>query len=218
MSASGCTHCGLCLESCPTYTLWGSEPDSPRGRIVLMEEALDRTGPLTAAVTGHLDACLGCMACVTACPVGVRYDQLVLDARVTIEHQRPLSERLRRRAALEARARAGRVRALTRTQRIPHYTPARGPARARVGLLLGCTQRAAYAAIQAATVGVLAAEGYEVIAPVLPDCCGANDLHSGERAAGRRRAQATIEAFAAVGGIDHVVVAAGICGSMMKRY
>jgi glycolate oxidase iron-sulfur subunit len=65
---------------------------------------------------------------------------------------------------------------------------------------------------------VLAAEGYEVITPTLPDCCGALELHSGERDHGLRRAQQTIDAFAAVGGVDHIVSSAGGCGAALKEY
>jgi glycolate oxidase iron-sulfur subunit len=78
--ASDCVHCGFCLPSCPTYQLWGEEMDSPRGRIHLITQILDgATG--TAAAAQHLDRCLGCMACVTACPSGVRYDRLIEAAR-----------------------------------------------------------------------------------------------------------------------------------------
>jgi glycolate oxidase iron-sulfur subunit len=78
--ASDCVHCGFCLPACPTYQLWGEEMDSPRGRIHLITQILDGTAGTAAAAT-HLDRCLGCMACVTACPSGVRYDRLIEAAR-----------------------------------------------------------------------------------------------------------------------------------------
>jgi glycolate oxidase iron-sulfur subunit len=78
--AGDCVHCGFCLPSCPTYQLWGEEMDSPRGRIHLITQILDGTAG-TAATATHLDRCLGCMACVTACPSGVRYDRLIEAAR-----------------------------------------------------------------------------------------------------------------------------------------
>jgi glycolate oxidase iron-sulfur subunit len=78
--AGDCVHCGFCLPSCPTYQLWGEEMDSPRGRIHLISQILDGTEGTEAAGT-HLDRCLGCMACVTACPSGVRYDRLIEAAR-----------------------------------------------------------------------------------------------------------------------------------------
>ena len=70
-----CVHCGFCLPTCPTYDLWSEEMDSPRGRIVLMRSS--RTARSRAELVTHVDRCLGCMACVTACPSGVRYDLLV---------------------------------------------------------------------------------------------------------------------------------------------
>jgi glycolate oxidase iron-sulfur subunit len=65
-----CVHCGFCLPACPTYQLWGEEMDSPRGRIHLMELAREGRASMGEVFVGHMDACLGCMACVTACPSG----------------------------------------------------------------------------------------------------------------------------------------------------
>ena len=79
-----CVHCGFCLPACPTYQLWGREEDSPRGRIQLMQEGLEQ-GPMTASMVEHFDACLGCMACVTACPSGVQYDKLIEATRGQVE-------------------------------------------------------------------------------------------------------------------------------------
>ncbi|MEV4068871.1 (Fe-S)-binding protein [Nonomuraea fuscirosea] len=81
-----CVHCGFCLPTCPTYALWGEEMDSPRGRIHLMKQHVEGT-PMTPEMAGHFDACLGCMACVTACPSGVRYDRLIEQTRVEVERQ-----------------------------------------------------------------------------------------------------------------------------------
>ncbi len=78
--AGDCVHCGFCLPACPTYQLWGEEMDSPRGRIHLINQVLE-TGQGNEATATHLDRCLGCMACVPACPSGVRYDLLIEAAR-----------------------------------------------------------------------------------------------------------------------------------------
>jgi glycolate oxidase iron-sulfur subunit len=78
--ASDCVHCGFCLPACPTYSLWGEEMDSPRGRIHLVTQVLDGA-ELSPAAVGHFDRCLGCMACMTACPSGVQYDRLIEAAR-----------------------------------------------------------------------------------------------------------------------------------------
>src|ERR687883_430826 len=81
-----CVHCGFCLPTCPTYVLWGEEMDSPRGRIYLMKEALEGE-PLDDSMVRHFDQCLGCMACVTACPSGVQYDKLIEAVRPQIERR-----------------------------------------------------------------------------------------------------------------------------------
>src|SRR5579859_924757 len=82
-----CVHCAFCLPTCPTYLLWGEEMDSPRGRIVLMKTAGEGQISLTPTVTQHFDRCLGCMACVTACPSGVQYDKLIEATRAQIERR-----------------------------------------------------------------------------------------------------------------------------------
>ena len=80
-----CVHCGFCLPTCPTYQLWGEEMDSPRGRIYLINLAEKGEIPLPGPFTEHIDRCLGCMACVTACPSGVQYDRLLEAVRPQIE-------------------------------------------------------------------------------------------------------------------------------------
>ncbi|HEX5297683.1 MAG TPA: heterodisulfide reductase-related iron-sulfur binding cluster [Streptosporangiaceae bacterium] len=82
--AKDCVHCGFCLPACPTYQLWGEEMDSPRGRIYLVNQILDGA-ELSETARLHFDRCLGCMTCMTACPSGVQYDQLIEAARVWAE-------------------------------------------------------------------------------------------------------------------------------------
>jgi glycolate oxidase iron-sulfur subunit len=82
---SDCVHCGFCLPACPTYELTGEEMNSPRGRIYQMKLISEGEAPLDAAAVSHFDNCLGCMACVTACPSGVRYDRLIESVRPQIE-------------------------------------------------------------------------------------------------------------------------------------
>jgi glycolate oxidase iron-sulfur subunit len=80
-----CVHCGFCLPTCPTYLLWGEEMDSPRGRIYLMKAGIEGRAEMTRSYVQHFDACLGCLACVTACPSGVEYAPLIEAARAQIE-------------------------------------------------------------------------------------------------------------------------------------
>ena len=90
-----CVHCGFCTATCPTYVLLGDELDSPRGRIYLIKEMLEKNRPPTQEVVKHIDRCLSCLACMTTCPSGVNYMHLVDQARVKIEkdYTRPLPER-----------------------------------------------------------------------------------------------------------------------------
>ncbi|HZB78715.1 MAG TPA: heterodisulfide reductase-related iron-sulfur binding cluster [Actinomycetota bacterium] len=107
-----CVHCGFCLPTCPTYVLWGEEMDSPRGRIVLMNQGL-QDGPMSGPMVEHFDRCLGCMACVTACPSGVQYNRLIEATRPQVErnHDRSRSERAFRRAIFGLFTHPGRMRA-----------------------------------------------------------------------------------------------------------
>jgi len=84
-----CVHCGFCLPACPTYVLWHEEMDSPRGRIYMMQKAADGAAPLDEKFRLHMDRCLGCMACMTACPSGVQYGKLIEDTRAQVERNIP---------------------------------------------------------------------------------------------------------------------------------
>src|SRR6478672_11033098 len=84
-----CVHCGLCTAACPTYVETGNEADSPRGRIYLMRQVIDGALELDATVKGHLDLCLNCRACETACPSGVQYGRLIEPFREYMAHLEP---------------------------------------------------------------------------------------------------------------------------------
>jgi glycolate oxidase iron-sulfur subunit len=84
-----CVHCGFCLPACPTYVLWGEEMDSPRGRIYMMKKSAQGEAPLDQRFGLHMDNCLGCMACMTACPSGVQYNKLIEDTRAQVERNVP---------------------------------------------------------------------------------------------------------------------------------
>jgi len=84
-----CVHCGLCLSYCPTFSILGTEMDSPRGRIFLIKSLAEGRIALSDATVSHLDLCLGCRACEPVCPSGVPYGQLIEAARADIETRRP---------------------------------------------------------------------------------------------------------------------------------
>jgi glycolate oxidase iron-sulfur subunit len=237
--ASDCVHCGFCLPACPTYQLWGEEMDSPRGRIHLLTQVLDGT-PLTDEAASHFDRCLGCMACMTACPSGVQYDTLLEAAR-----EMTASGSIRERAIFSVFPYPARLRALSAPLRIlqrsslparlpgflgqalrlappvppsvrlPTRIPARGRRRAVVGLLTGCVQSVFFPQVNAATARVLAMEGCDVIVPRSQGCCGALSAHSGRRTEAFRFSSSLASAFSRAG-VDAIVVNSAGCGSFMK--
>src|SRR5262249_18734614 len=94
-----CVHCGFCTATCPTFLLLGDELDSPRGRIYLIKDMLEKGRAADEKTVKHIDRCLSCLSCMTTCPSGVHYMHLVDHARVYIErtYERPLADRLMRR-------------------------------------------------------------------------------------------------------------------------
>jgi len=122
---SDCVHCGFCLPTCPTYVLWQEEMDSPRGRIHLMDATLDGKITLSPTVTQHFDRCLGCMACLSSCPSGVRYDRLIEATRAQVEEEldRPVSDRLVRGVLFRLLPHRGRMRAALRLAPVGRRLP-----------------------------------------------------------------------------------------------
>jgi glycolate oxidase iron-sulfur subunit len=251
-----CVHCGFCLPTCPSYTVFEEEMDSPRGRIVLMRVGNEPGSEASDEMRVHLDRCLGCMACVTACPSGVQYDKLIEQARPQVERNapRPRRERLHRRLIFALFTHPGRLRALApllwaqqklgvnealgkrlgrvpelqamlklappvtpraAVAQLPEVTPARGTRRGQIAFMQGCVQRVFFGDVNAATVRVLSAEGWEVHAPRQPRCCGALQMHAGFEEEALEQARATIAAYE---GFDTVAVNVAGCGSGMKDY
>ena len=233
---SDCVHCGFCLPTCPTYSLWHEEMDSPRGRIHLMAALQDGSLELTDVVVEHFDRCLGCMACVTACPSGVQYDRLIEQTRALVEqrHRRPLRERLLRAAIFTVLPHRRRLRAALALRSLPapppfgalkalappwsspawppEHLPGTGP---RVALVAGCVQSVVFGDVNAATARVLAADGFDVHVPRAQACCGALHAHAGRLQEGVARAH---ELAGALSGYDHIVTNAAGCGSHLKDH
>jgi glycolate oxidase iron-sulfur subunit len=132
-----CVHCGFCLPTCPTYTLLGEEMDSPRGRILLMKTVLEGELQVEEAAP-YIDRCLGCLACVTACPSGVRYDELVGPFRAYAERRRtrPAGERLRRRLVQETLPYPARFRSAAALGKVGKALPSLVPGSLRPMLSL----------------------------------------------------------------------------------
>lgn len=254
-----CVHCGICLPQCPTYLVLGEEMDSPRGRLYLMRAAAEGRTALTPTMARHLDLCLGCRACETACPSGVPFGALLAATRGQFERQRvraPQSDRLTLQTALDLFPNPLRlgwlVQALRMYQwsglqtvtralgllapfrkleameallprvppgpgaRLPALTPAQGKRRGRAGFLSGCVQRHFFPQVNAETVRLLAAAGWDVIVPSGQGCCGALHLHAGRLPEFREMARALMVAFD--GDVDIIVTNAAGCGSAMKEY
>ena len=246
-AVEACVHCGFCLPTCPTYVVLQEEMDSPRGRIFLMKEVLEGNLGLEEALP-YLDRCLACQACVTACPSGVPYGELIATFRLWSEEKRhrfPL-ERVFRLGLLRTLPYPERFRPLAKLgaglkpllrplplpkplkaplallpDRLPEEAPygevypAKGERRARVGLLLGCAQRVLRPSINQATIRVLQENGVEVVAVPEQACCGALNLHAGDKEGARALARKNLKAFRDV---DYVVTNAAGCGSGMKEY
>ena len=251
-----CVHCGICLPVCPTYRTLGEEMDSPRGRVYLMRAVAEGRLDITDTYTRHLDLCLGCRACETACPAGVPFGSLLETARADIERAgRPIRRRLMdafvfgvfpypqrlaialgllrryRRWGLQALVRrAGLLRRFPRLAamdallpevprtdfELPEFLAARGRARGRVVLLVGCVQRFLFADVNLDTMRLLAAAGWDVVAPRGQGCCGALELHGGRLDAFRARARALAAALPS--DVDWIVTNAAGCGSALRDY
>ncbi len=241
-----CVHCGFCLPTCPTYRVLGHEMASPRGRIIIMKEALEGQLGLELA-SEHLDPCLGCLACVTACPSGVEYGELITAFRMTTEdqRQRPLMDRVVRTAVSSTLPHPRRFRVAARmgnlarrverllperlrvmVDLLPDSLPARrdhrgvhapiGEKRGRVALLLGCAQQVLAPDLNTATIKLLTANGIEVVVPDAQGCCGALAAHTGLLRDARTAARKNMDAFDIE--VDAVITNAAGCGSGMHEY
>jgi glycolate oxidase iron-sulfur subunit len=258
---TSCIKCGFCLPTCPTYRLTGNEAASPRGRIDLMQSvAYGELEPEDIAV--QLDFCLGCRACETVCPAGVKFGQLLEAGRAVAREATPKSRLsawiewaslrvllpsplllwvmasllrlyqvsgmqhvMRSRDLLQRwwpalaglEASLPPVPSIAERRSIAAETPAEGVTRESLAMLTGCVMPELLPQVNHATVQVLAANGYRVLAPPAQRCCGALHAHAGDVHKARQLARHNIAVFEATGAAWVVVNAAG-CGAAMKEY
>lgn len=235
-----CIRCGFCLEACPTFTTTGRETDSPRGRIYLVRSAVEGKLDWDEDVRPHLDRCLGCLACVTACPSGVEYGDILEMARDRMDSplpKRALLALTTNPALLRANLALGGVfgkrvpgfvsrllsgeppeadqpKAQTPVDFPPLDESILPPVRGEVYMLEGCAMRVLYPNVHAATRRLLRQVGYEV-RETDQGCCGAMHAHNGDLKGAAERAQASMRDFP--DDLPVIVNSAG-CGSTMKHY
>ncbi len=251
-----CVHCGFCLQACPTYLELGMETDSPRGRIALIDALTSERAAPTPSLLQHLDLCLQCRACETACPSGVPFGRIMETARATVVEspERPFAWWLRVSALRAVLPHQPRLRALTAGMRLYQRSPLQSAVRRSgvlrrlapslaaaeasmpvmpnapfsaphqppgltksVALLTGCIMPHTYPRTHDATIRVLNRLGYRVVLPETQTCCGALNMHAGDRRFARDLARRNIDAFLGAN-VEAIVVNSAGCGSTMKEY
>ncbi|MGQ0764549.1 MAG: (Fe-S)-binding protein [Gemmatimonadota bacterium] len=244
-----CVHCGFCLQACPTYLALEDENDSPRGRLVLMRSLVEgRTEPADPVINRHIDQCLGCRGCESACPSGVPYGKLLEATRETLAAVRPLPLSARlvlavfRRPGLLGLAmgfvralRAARVTSLlarlpgnlgftmamvesTRPSRRVGFNIPPRGAGPRVAVLQGCVMQGLFGETNVATARVLARNGCNVIPSPATAGC-CGALHAHAGLADQARELARRN-IAAFEELapDYIAVNSAGCGASMKEY
>ncbi len=241
-----CVHCGFCNATCPTYLLTGNELEGPRGRIYLIKSVLEgRIGPGQDGVVAHIDNCLGCLACESACPSGVDFGRRIETFRplISTPRHRPLkalwktlvlvatTNRPLVAAALAAAHALDRMGLGRLRRRLPGLSlmpdggndpdptlpprPVGTARRPRVVLLEGCVAPLLRPQTNRAAVEVLRRNGFDVLEISAQGCCGALALHGGRKKEARALARKNIEAL---GNADFVVSTSAGCGAMLKDY
>ncbi len=249
-----CVHCGLCLEACPTYMLTRAEMDSPRGRIYLMKSLAEGGLELDADAVRHLDLCLGCRGCETACPSGVHYGLLIERAADYVEHnhRRGFRERLKRRligaifpypqrlrwliAPLNLAERLhlrGLMRALMpgglgrwldlvprRGERVASDSWTQWTASADGPLAVvhrGCVAQVLADSENRNSEHALRAAGFRIVEIGEVECCGALDLHAGNRDRALEFARRNVRVLKR-SGAEVILSAASGCAAAIAEY
>ena len=241
-----CVHCGICTATCPTYLLTGDERDGPRGRIVMMQRMLESGEAPSAETVHHIDRCLSCLGCRTACPSSVDYARLVDTARAHIHetYKRPWHERLFRLAIAHVMARPGHVtfafglarlfapiatrlpgrlglmarKAVTFPKRTNGEVPMQAQSARRVAHMPGCVQRALAPQIDRATARVLARRDIALVPLEGAGCCGALAHHLGRKKEAKAWARRAIAAFEKAGDASAILITATGCAAHLADY
>nr|WP_198980543.1 glycolate oxidase subunit GlcF [Herbaspirillum sp. ASV7] len=238
-----CVHCGICTSVCPTYDLLDHELDSPRGRIYLIRDML-QGAPVSARTRDHLDRCLTCRACESACPSGVEYGRLIDIGREEVERRVPRSlvERIKRtllRRALRSRRMlrvtlqvawtlrgmmpAGLRRRIPAPPAALAVQPASQLARQharRVLTLNGCVQGTVAPGYDQALARILDHFGVTLVTAKGTGCCGAISQHLGAADEAKQAMRRNIDAWWPLleAGAEAIVLTSSGCGSMVEDY
>jgi glycolate oxidase iron-sulfur subunit len=236
-----CVHCGICTATCPTYVLLGDERDGPRGRIVMMQQMLEENATPSPETVLHVDRCLSCLACRSACPSSVDYARLVDASRTHIQtrYRRPASDRLLRWLIAKVLPRPGWMRVGLAFAPLGRLLPGRLGAMARmsakqkrrrsaapvtpmptmtrrVAVMPGCAQAVLAPEIDDAVARVLSRRGIALVPLAGAGCCGSLVHHLGRSEDAKAWARRAIQAFEQAKDCEAVLTTATGCSAYLK--
>ena len=218
-----CVHCGFCLSTCPTYKLLGSELDSPRGRIYIIKNALETNNTLTNNSLIHLDRCLTCKSCETACPSGVQYTKLLKIGRELLEPTRSILQKTLRfiiRKTLTNSKLFSFIAIFVSKNRKKLKIIKPIISENKILLLAGCVQPSLAPNINLASKQVLTKLGYSIIETKKGECCGAIDEHLSASKDALVKIKNNLNNWCEQLdlGAKYIVSTASGCGAMIKDY